>query len=411
MKRAAGRAFAVFLVLVLAGIACVVPGSEETPVPATEEVPAVTEEVPTGPCTIFADDFVTVYQRPSIGSGAFGTMSAGMSEPVEAKTADGWYGFEPGVAQAANIGIFRLRWVQEGTSGLRLEGDCGAVPVVVGPPAGVCFDMPMDTTPVYELPDVSSSVLATLELEDYAAVLGRTADELWAQVDLGQGNTGQAIVGWVEGWTVNLNGPCDTLPTVTAGGGEAASPTPPAGPATLTPRLGDILCRFGPGMEFAVGGTIPAETVAPILGRDTASRWWAIDLPGHPGMQCWAASADVTLTGDTASVGVLSAPFPYVSRVSVVMSPPTANTSCAAFPYTFGVDFEIEVTGPVTVTFERMLSDGHTAPVETAVFAAYGTQSFQDYYRVGAAGSYWFRVHVITPNNITGEGTAVMTCF
>jgi hypothetical protein len=92
------------------------------------------------------------------------------------------------------------------------------------------------------------------------------------------------------------------------------------------------------------------------------------------------------------------------------MSPATANTHCAAFPYTFGVDFEIEVTGPVTVTFERMLSDGHASPVETAVFAAYGTQSFQDYYRVGAAGSYWFRVHVITPNNITGEGTAVMTC-
>ncbi|MCJ7707125.1 MAG: hypothetical protein MUO38_05845, partial [Anaerolineales bacterium] len=117
-----------------------------------------------------------------------------------------------------------------------------------------------------------------------------------------------------------------------------------------------------------------------------------------------------TLTGDTASVGVLSAPLPYVSRVTVVMTPETANVRCGTFPYTFGVDFEIEVTGPTTVTFERVLSDGHTAPVETVVFAAYGTQSFQDYYRVGAAGDYWFRVHVITPNNITGEDTSTMTC-
>jgi hypothetical protein len=181
------KALSGLLALVLAVVACGGPG-QATTVPATEGPPTPT--LVSGPCTLFADDFVTVYERPSVASDVFGTMSAGMSEPVEAKTADGWYGFGPGVAQAANTGIVRLRWVQEGTSGLRIEGDCSAVPVVVGPPAGVCFDMPMDTTPVYELPDLSSSVLATLELEDYAAVLGRTADELWAQVTWGRATPG-----------------------------------------------------------------------------------------------------------------------------------------------------------------------------------------------------------------------------
>lgn len=54
------------------------------------------------------------------------------------KTADGWWGFEPGVAQAASSGLFRLRWVLEGTSGLTFGGDCEGVPVVPGPEAGVC---------------------------------------------------------------------------------------------------------------------------------------------------------------------------------------------------------------------------------------------------------------------------------
>lgn len=407
MKPIPLKALSGLLALVLAVVACGAPG-QATTVPATEGPPTAT--LVSGPCTLFADDNVTVYERPSVASGVFGTMSAGMSEPVEAKTADGWYGFEPGVAQAANIGIFRLRWVQEGTSGLRIEGDCAAVPVVVGPPAGVCFFMPMDTTSVYQLPDLASPIVATLHVEDYAAVIGRTTG--WGQVDLGQGNTGLAVVGWVQESALNVNGPCDSLPTVSPAeaAGATPTPTPVPGPAMLTPRSGDLLCSFGPGIEYAPGGTLLSGAVVPILGRNPSSDWWAFDLPGHPGMQCWAADEDVVITGSTADVPVLPAPHPYVSRVTVVMTPETATIPCGTFPYTFDVEFEIEVTGPVTVTFERMLSDGHTAPVETVVFAAYGTRTFDDYYRVGAAGTYWFRVHVITPNNISGDDTVTMTC-
>lgn len=407
MKRNALKVLIAFVALILAGLACI-PGPQETSVPVTEAPATETPTAVPGPCTIFADDYVDVYERPSVASGLFGTMSPGMSEPVEARTADGWYGFEPGVAQAANIGIFRLRWVQEGTSGLRIEGDCNAVPVVVGPPAGVCFFMPMDTTPVYQEPDLASPVVATLQVEDYAAVIGRATG--WGQLDLSQGNTGLAGIGWVPESALNMNGPCDSLPTVSPGGESGATATPVSGSASLTPSTGNILCRFGPGMEFAPGGTVRFGVVAAILGRDASGQWWAIDLPGHPGMQCWAANSDVIITGSTAGLLVLAPPRPYVSRVTVVMSPPTASIRCGTFPYTFSVDFEIEVTGPATVTFERMLSDGHTAPAETVVFASSGVQTFQDYYRVGEVGPKWFRVHVISPNEITGEGTATMNC-
>jgi hypothetical protein len=35
-----------------------------------------------------------------------------MAITVAARSKGGWLGFDPGVTQAANVGLFRLRWVQ-----------------------------------------------------------------------------------------------------------------------------------------------------------------------------------------------------------------------------------------------------------------------------------------------------------
>ena len=74
--------------------------------------------------------------------------------------------------------------------------------------------MPMEEVPVYENPDSSSNVMATLDAEDFAAVLGLRGDG-WAQIDLGLGNTGLTGIGWIDQATLNLNGSaCNSLPTV-----------------------------------------------------------------------------------------------------------------------------------------------------------------------------------------------------
>ena len=167
---------------------------------------------PTGPCEIVAESEAIAYTRPSPNALVFGSMSPGFRVLAEGRTADGWLGFEPGVAQAANVGVFRLRWVEE-SSDVWLEGACGDLPELAGPPAGVCFTMPMNEVDVYAEPKVSSQVVITMMMGDYAAVIGSTADE-WARVDLSVGNTGLEVSGWVQGSTLNLNGPCENLPTV-----------------------------------------------------------------------------------------------------------------------------------------------------------------------------------------------------
>lgn len=182
------------------------PPLKPTPMP-TEDITTVT------PCLLTANSEVTAYKRPSLEAEVFAVMPVGMPFYVEARTADGWIGFDPAYAQAANIGVFHHRWVQE-SSDVILEGDCIDIPVVVGPPPGVCFTMPMDDVPIYTDPDTSSAVLITLHTYDYVKVESKTADN-WFAVDLGVGNVEMEGNGCMEGMYVNFNGPCMDLPIVT----------------------------------------------------------------------------------------------------------------------------------------------------------------------------------------------------
>ena len=185
--------------------------SETSPPPIptltpTEDITAVM------PCMLTANSEVTAYKRPSLEAEVFAVMPVGMPLYVEARTADGWIGFDPAYAQAANIGVFRHRWVQE-SGDVTLDGDCDNIPVVVGPPPGVCFTMPMDDVPIYADPDTSSAVLITLHIYDYVKVEGKNTDN-WFAVDLGVGNVEMEGNGWMEGMYVNFNGPCIDLPIV-----------------------------------------------------------------------------------------------------------------------------------------------------------------------------------------------------
>jgi len=163
-------------------------------------------------CMLSASSLVTAYFRPSLQAEPFSDLSVGMSLYATARTADGWIGFDPGYAQAANIGVFHNRWVQDGPA-IDLEGDCDSLPIVVGPPPGICFNMFMSAAPLLAQPLPGAVVLYLISPADYARVIGKSANG-WLRIDLGVGNTGQNIEGWVEGMNANFNGPCANLPPI-----------------------------------------------------------------------------------------------------------------------------------------------------------------------------------------------------
>jgi hypothetical protein len=168
-----------------------------------------------GECTLTVGASQAVYDRPSTEANVFGDSGDNFAAQVLIRTQDGWVGFDPGVAQAANIGVFRYRWLH--FDQVALAGGCVDVPQATWVPApDLCYDMPMETHNVYASADTSSEVIATLGLEEFAAVIAVTSNG-WAQVNLEQGNTGQTGVGWVELATINWNGTlCDELPVVSS---------------------------------------------------------------------------------------------------------------------------------------------------------------------------------------------------
>ncbi len=174
----------------------------------TETASAYPWPADSGECTLTTKAATTVYSRPSGEAQVFGEVERGFEAVVGGRTEEGWVGFDPAVAQAANMGVFRLRWVH--FDDVELSGGCIAVPVSWVPEPDACYTMPMEPVTIYSEADVDSGALAILDVDDFAAVVGITGDG-WAQVDLGLGNTGLTGMGWIEESSLNLNGPCDSF--------------------------------------------------------------------------------------------------------------------------------------------------------------------------------------------------------
>ncbi|MFZ0547892.1 MAG: hypothetical protein WAM60_20775, partial [Candidatus Promineifilaceae bacterium] len=132
------------------------PTATATTVPPTETV-SVTAE----PCNVTAQSDITAYQRPSLEASVFGTLGSGESVQVGMQSVDGWLGFEPGVAQAANVGVFRLRWIPP-TADASQSGGCSMLPIAPEISPTACYFMAFDDTPLHADSDGGSAVVATI---------------------------------------------------------------------------------------------------------------------------------------------------------------------------------------------------------------------------------------------------------
>lgn len=166
---------------------------------------------PTAPasCDLTAANSVPIYKRPSAASDVFGTFGSGNAIQPTAKTADGFYGFDPGIAQAGNVGLFRLRWVLK-TIDITTSSGCASLPTVVAPIAGICYDMIMGDTPIYSSPDTTSTLVTTMHTNDYAMVIAHNAG--WYTLDLNVGSPSMDKLGYIEESNLGgFNGPCSGL--------------------------------------------------------------------------------------------------------------------------------------------------------------------------------------------------------
>lgn len=162
----------------------------------------LSSEPPRTPLSLVCTDRTGIFLRPDSASSIFGVLSPGDTVSVPVRTSDGWMGFDPGVAQAGNVGIFRFRWVPP-DGAYELLGDTVALFPTWTPSAGVPYAMALEDIPVLSEPDSLSSVTDTLPAGSAATIIQR--DDEWYRVDLLQGPLERYTVGWVRAKGVSVS--------------------------------------------------------------------------------------------------------------------------------------------------------------------------------------------------------------
>lgn len=160
-------------------------------------------------CILICSDSVDVFTRPDSAALFMSRLAPRSQVMISGKTADGWLGFDPGVAQAANIGSFRMRWIA-GDESFVIDGDLSNVPLVWGPQAGITYAMIYETTPLYNDPDRYSEIVDSIPSFSAAGIVLKT--EEWYLIDLSIGPLGQDIEGWIKATDISVSGDLDTIP-------------------------------------------------------------------------------------------------------------------------------------------------------------------------------------------------------
>ena len=186
--------------------------------------------------------------------------------------------------------------------------------------------------------------------------------------------------------------------------------TPTSSAPTVQAGTQDVNCRYGPATAYLAVGYLLKGYVAPILGKSEDGAWWYIQDPRQPGIYCFVAQNVTNSSGETSSIPTIPTPETRVIAVNIEAEVPSPVSCAGGFPVSIGFDASIETNGPGLVTWRWEISDGTPSASTTLMFLVFGTQPVVDSHNIGAAGNYWVRLHVLSPNDIYDQANYVVTC-
>jgi hypothetical protein len=170
-----------------------------TPTPTDTATPAATPE----PCNFVVLEDIIAPRAPRAGADDFEALGPGYADEAVARTADGWLGFEPGIPQSHNVGIFRLLWLDPAAS-VDYTGGCDQLPIVTHPFGPLCAAVPIyDTESIYAGPDGSFEPIAELDKFGWIEVIDWPLTDWW-RVDLANSSLGANGYGWLRVDRVDL---------------------------------------------------------------------------------------------------------------------------------------------------------------------------------------------------------------
>ncbi len=185
-----------------------------------------------GMSVLTTTDLAPIYAQPSTTSALTGQITYGTFVNTIGRTLDGvWYAIDPGIAQAPNVGIYRLRWVRA-DSRITLTGvRCGLIKTtdLTAPPAyRTCVAAPapgVTSIPVYNQSGYDAGTWGTLTSGQSLPIAGKTpinwfgSANGWYAVIVNPGivpDVGRYALRWIPiDPNVQQTGDCDAMPTVT----------------------------------------------------------------------------------------------------------------------------------------------------------------------------------------------------
>ena len=198
----------------------------------------------------------------------------------------------------------------------------------------------------------------------------------------------------------------------------APSETPPATTTSTPtvpvafPREVAVNCRLGPGVGWIVTSGLGAGASAQIVGKSADGGWWYIVDPVNAGRNCWVATSVTSTAGNLGPIPVVEAPKASVTAVTVGVTPNAISVAgCSGSLLPLQITGSIETNGPGAVTWYFETQQGGVMASQTTTFEAFGVREVSATYTPAvAAGSYWVRLVVTSPNSTQGEATYTITC-
>ena len=198
------------------------------------------------------------------------------------------------------------------------------------------------------------------------------------------------------------------LPSNTAPAAATSTPTVPV----ALPKDVAVNCRLGPGVGWVVLSGLSVGASSQIVGKSGDGGWWYIVDPFNSGRKCWVASSVTTTAGNLANIPVVEAPKATVTKVSVDVSPDSiAAATCPAAGSPIEISGTIETNGPTDVTWHLETQQTGPETAQTIKFDTFGPTDFStNYTPMLAAGTYWVRLIVTSPNDMQAETNYTITC-
>jgi hypothetical protein len=203
--------------------------------------------------------------------------------------------------------------------------------------------------------------------------------------------------------------PTQTLPATNTA--PPAATSTPSVPVAL-PREVAVNCRLGPGTGWVVLSGLNLGASSQITGKSGDGGWWQIIDPFNSARRCWVATSVTNTAGNVASIPVVEAPKASVTNVTVDVDPESLSVALCTGPVLpLKLTGTIETDGPTSVQWRFETQQGGAMTTQTTNFDAFGAATVTaDFPPTLAAGTYWVRLVVTSPNNIQAEARYTIVC-